>query len=324
MRIEHYVTLAAITILLPLGVVAQRASRPVDTNDAALVPPAPPPSRSPVDFFRELLAMTPAQRYSALSNRPPENQKMIMAKVREYLSLAVDDRELRLRATELHWRMLPLMRLPATNRTARLTLIPEPDRWMIESRLKDWDKLSAPVQQQLLTNQEAIRMFIQREAGTNASGDVVNLSPKRREMLEDGIVKIKSMKPDDRRHLLDRFNQFFELTRDEKQKALNSLTEQERAKIDKTLSKFQNLSADQRARCIQSFEKFSSMTLAERQQFLKNAERWNAMKPEERKTWRDLVEQIELMPPESADPLKGLRPPGVRSNGGVVRAGATN
>jgi len=326
MRLEWYLRLAALAAFLPAVCVAQPASRPGNTNTAVLLPP--PTVKSPVEFFRELLAMTtPSERYAALSNRPPENQKLIMAKVREYLALSAEDRELRLRATELHWRMLPLMRLPATNRTERLGSIPEPDRRMIESRLQDWDKLAGPVQQQLLTNQEAIRLFIQREAGTNAPVDIVNLSPKRRQRLEEDFGKINAMKPDERRQLVDRFTQFFDLTAEEKnkakQKALSAFTDAERARIEKTLARFQNLTSEQRTRCIQSFEKFSTMSLAERQQFLKNAERWIAMKPEERKAWRDLVEQIELMPPDPRDPLQRIRPPGVRSNN-VVKGGATN
>ena len=192
---------------------------------------------------------------------------------------------------------------------------------MIESRLQDWDKLPGPVQQQLLTNQEAIRLFVQREAGATTAPDANN-SEKRRQKLEEDLVKIKAMKEDDRRLLLERFNKFFELTAEEKKKALSSLSEAERAKIQKTLERYKNLTPEQRARCIRSFEKFSEMSLAERQQFLKNAERWIVMKPEERKAWRDLVEQIELMPPDD-DPLRRIRPPGVRSNSSVVK-GNTN
>ncbi len=322
MKMERYV-FAALAVLLPAVCTAQPAVRASITNDTSILPPAPPPAKSPVEFFRELLSMTPAQRYAALSNRPPENQKLIQAKVREYMSLSAEDRELRLRATELHWRMLPLMRMPATNRADRLALIPEPERRMVESRLKDWDKLSGPVQQQLLTNQEAIRLFIQREAGTNATTDVANLSPKRLELLEDGIGKIKAMKPEERRQLLDRFNQFLALTPEEKKKALESLTAAERAKVARSLAKFKELTPAQRAQCVRSFEKFSTMSLAERQQFLKNADRWNSMKPEERKAWRDLVEQIELMPPDSSDAVRGIRPPNAGSNRNVA-AGATN
>ena len=58
---------------------------------------------SPVYFFRQLLAMTPQEREDYLTNRPPEIHERILAKVHEYLALEPDERELRLRATELRW-----------------------------------------------------------------------------------------------------------------------------------------------------------------------------------------------------------------------------
>ena len=80
------------------------------TNPPAPVPanppPAPvslmglPPGKCPVDFFRELLAMTPAEQRQSLTNRPAGIQKLILAKLREYQTLPPDERELRLRATE--------------------------------------------------------------------------------------------------------------------------------------------------------------------------------------------------------------------------------
>jgi hypothetical protein len=65
--------------------------------------PAIPQARSPISFFRELLAMNAAERRQALTNRSPEGQKQILADVREYESLPPDERELRLRVTELRW-----------------------------------------------------------------------------------------------------------------------------------------------------------------------------------------------------------------------------
>ena len=70
--------------------------------------------------------MNAAERKQALTNRSPEGQKLILAKVREYESLPPDERELRLRVTELRWYLLPLMTAPATNRPAQLAMIPEP------------------------------------------------------------------------------------------------------------------------------------------------------------------------------------------------------
>src|ERR1019366_7847670 len=79
-------------------------------------PPPLPPAQSPISFFRDLLAMNGAERKQALTNRSPEGQKLILDKVREYESLPPDERELRLRVTELRWYLVPLMTAPATNR----------------------------------------------------------------------------------------------------------------------------------------------------------------------------------------------------------------
>jgi len=79
-------------------------------------PPLPPLAPSPVTFFRELLAMSPAERNNSLTNRTPEARARIMAKVREYQKLAPDERELRLRATELRWYLTPLFRTAPADR----------------------------------------------------------------------------------------------------------------------------------------------------------------------------------------------------------------
>ena len=84
-------------------------------------PPMPPTPtlRSPVDVFRQLLAMNPIERRQSLTNRPVDVQKQILAKLREYQLLKPEEQELRLRATELQWYLLPLMSVPRTNRAVR-------------------------------------------------------------------------------------------------------------------------------------------------------------------------------------------------------------
>ena len=72
-----------------------------------MTPPMPP---SPMDYFRSLLAMSPAQRESALAKKPARIRERILAKVNEYAALDPDERELRLRATELRWYLMPLLR----------------------------------------------------------------------------------------------------------------------------------------------------------------------------------------------------------------------
>jgi len=296
--------------------------RPVAGPPPMPEPPPPMPlSRSPIVFFRELLAMSPAERRQALTNRPPESQQRILAKVHEYQSLKPDDRELRLQITELQWYLLPLMSGSATNRAAQLAEIPLRQRARVEARLREWDKLPPSVQKGLLENQAVLRYMAEIQGLTDQRRrEIVNsLSPTRRELLQQGIARWHSMSVEQRRNTLEHFNRFFELTPEEKEKALQTLSGPERRQIETTLKSFENLSAEQRATCIRSFAKFASLSLAERAQFLKNAERWKAMSPAERQAWRDLVRNIPPPLPPDLPPLpRSVFPP--RSG----RAVATN
>ena len=87
--------------------------------------PTSPSESSPVVLFRQLLAMRPAEREIFLTNRPPEIRKRILVKVNEYEALDPNTRELRLRATELRWHLMPLLREPPTDRAARLAQVPD-------------------------------------------------------------------------------------------------------------------------------------------------------------------------------------------------------
>ena len=54
--------------------------------------------------------MTPDERDDFLTNRPPKIRAGILAKIAEYEALDPNERELRLRATELRWHLMPLLR----------------------------------------------------------------------------------------------------------------------------------------------------------------------------------------------------------------------
>jgi len=262
--------------------------------------------KSPVDFFRELLAMTPSQRAQALTNRPPETRKLILAKVREYLSLNADERELRLKATELEWRLVPLMKASPTNRAPQLAALSEDDRKMIEARLKEWDQLPESVKTNLLDRRESIRLYIQMKSGTATSTNIyIPLRPK----VQEDLKKLQALSDPERQKLIDRFNQYFDFSPREREKVLRTLTSAEKEQIGKTLSKFESLSRQQRAQCLRSFEQFANMSVAERQQFLKNAERWIMMTPKQRQDWRDLVEKISITPTAPAFVSAPMPPP---------------
>ena len=121
--------------------------------------PPLPHLKSPVDLFRELLAMTPAERENYLTNRPPEIRARILAKVREYEALDPNERELRLRATELRWYLLPLLRESPTNRAAQLAAIPDDLQPLVKNRLRQWDILPPTLQAEFLESERTLRYF---------------------------------------------------------------------------------------------------------------------------------------------------------------------
>jgi hypothetical protein len=245
--------------------------------------PSLPQARSPVSFFRQLLAMTPAERFAALTNRPPEARARILAKVREYQLLGPDERELRLRATELRWHLTPLLRVPPAERAGRLALVPEELRGLVQSRLQEWDVLPPPMKEEFLANDQALHYFTHVELTNQPAGTA------------------------EQQQITEQFNQFFELTPAEKQQTLNTLSEAERVQMEKTLKSFEQLPPEQRFRCIRNYAKFAGMPPAERAKFLKNAESWAKLTPQERQTWRDLVTQVPVWPPMPPD----LVPPNI-------------
>jgi len=298
------------------GAASDRAAAPA--NSTATPPPLPPqvPVHSPIGFFRELLAMNAAARDQALTNRSPAIRTQIMAKVREYESLKPDERELRLRVTELRWYLRPLMSSPATNRPAQLATIPEMHRPLVEDRLQAWDKLSPDLQKELLANEATLRYLTEIEGRTDEQRRqaLEAIPPASRPALEKGIDKWSSTSEDQRRRMLSCFREFFELTPQEKQKVLGTLSGLERSQIERTMRAFDSLPPDQRDQCIQSLGKFAGLSPAERQQFLRSAERWKLMSPSERQVWRELVRNLPpRLPPRPPPPLPPLttssRPP---------------
>lgn len=259
----------------------------------------PPPAKSPVDLFRSLLAMGPIERRDFISKRPAAARKLILAKIQEYEGLQPEQRELRLRVTELRWYLLPLLRASAVDRAARLATIPEDLRGLVEARLQQWDQLSPEVQKQLLDNESTVHFYFDLAARTPAqrAEAVTNMPPAAHEQLEAGIRRWQALTTSERGIIVRHFNQFFNLTPAEKAKTLNTLSEPERVQIEKTLHMFGNLTPAQRTQCMRSFAKFVNMTSTDRAQFLKNAELWQRMTPSERQTWRNLVSNLSHAPP---------------------------
>ena len=225
--------------------------------------PPMPHSKSPVDLFRELLAMTPAERENSLTNRPPEIRDRILAKVREYEALDPNERELRLRATELRWYLLPLLHESPTNRAAQLAQVPDDLRDLVKTRLEQWDILPPPLQQEFLENERALRYFTHVDSPNNPPMPPMPPGHGRHHGPQDpDLAHWNALSEDQRQKITAQFNQFFELTPEEKQKTLNTLSDAERQQMEKTLQAFENLPAEQSAECIRAFAKFASMSAA--------------------------------------------------------------
>jgi hypothetical protein len=239
--------------------------------------------------------MTPVERRDFIAERPPEAQKVILAKIHEYERLQPEQRDLRLKVTELRWYLLPLLSTPATNRTARLAGIPIDLRELIEARLSEWDKLEPRVQKELLDNESTVRFYFELAARTEKTQVVRDVSQVNG--LESGLRRWQVLTDQQRQDVVRHFYQFFDLTSVEKTKILNTLSETERLQMEKTLRTFGNLTPMQRSECLRSFQKFVSLSPDERRQFLKSAERWERMTPSERQTWRNLVSNLANQPP---------------------------
>lgn len=269
---------------------------PLVSAPTNMVPFLPPRGRPPVDFFRQLLAMSVKERNDFLTNKPPEFRARLLAKVREYQLLDPNERELRLCATEVRWYLFPIFRSPPEQHAGQLAQVPEHLRELVKARADEWDALTPGLQREFLENERTLHYFSHVDATNNPPppqpdhGSYSNLWHADQE-------RWNALSADKRRELTNRFNQFFELTDAEKEKSLNTLSDAERQQMEKTLQSFGKLPPQQRMECIRAFTKFAGMSPAERAQFLKNAERWSQLPPNERQAWRDLVTHVPLWPP---------------------------
>lgn len=266
---------------------------------------------SPVGLFRKLLLMTPDERDSSLSNRTAEARARILAKVAEYEAMNPNDRELRLRATELRWYLMPLLHDSAANRTALLAQVPPDLQQLIQDRLTEWNILPPTLRDEFIENEHILDYFAQVNSRNGASeADGHKPTAAERAHWDD-------LSDAERRQIAAGFNHFFELTPDEKQSALNTLSEAERNQMEKTLQAFAKLPPAQRDECVGAFARFASMTTPDKAEFLKNADRWAAMTPSERQAWRDLVINVPNWPPLPIGwtlPVQGGYPAGAATN----------
>ncbi len=263
------------------------------------LPPMPPLGKSPVLFFRELLAMPAGSRLDALTNRSVVAQSNILAKITEYEAMPPDIRETRLRATHLRWLLLPLLRMTPGARRLEIGRLDDADKQFVRERLARWDQLSPSVQGEFLEHEATINYLI-RISPRTSKPMVVELPPAPPGALKDmetGLARWSTLGSGDRDRMIDRFQDFFDLAPKAQTRTLNELTATERAQLEQLVRRFGSLDAEQRRRCLDAFQKIAQMTHEERAVFFKNAERWQAMSQEDRQAWRNVVRRAPDMPP---------------------------
>jgi len=261
---------------------------------------------SPVEYFRGILGMTPAQRVRALAGKSPEERKAILKKVREYEALSPNVREARLRQTELHWHLIMLMRMDPKERERQMKQISPLDLPMIMGQLHQWDELPEATRKALLENERFIATYVEWQVSSPEDHEQIlkKLPVRNRVYFVKEWGRWQALPENQRVELCAQFRRFFVMTGQEQRQTISTLSEAERQQMERALQAFAGLPPRQRDRCIDSFGKFATMGPREEAQFLQNAEKWEAMTGHERQLWRTLVGELPPAPP----PPPGMPP----------------
>ena len=310
--------LGCVVAVVPSARAADLTATPAATLPADARSALPPIPRPTPGYFRALLALSSNELDAALARVAEPVREKLRMKLQEYAGLSPGEREARLRATELHWYLAPLMQMSPTNRAAQLNAIPAEYRSLVEERLRQWDALPPETRQIIRQNQWTFRHFVQLQSPPlpHPTHIVKPLPPPAREKLESQWNTWQALPPAKRERMCDRFRGYFELPPKEKERTLSALSDTQRRDMEDTLRAFEKLSPEQRRVCVASFREFADMNPDERIQFLSNAERWKAVSAAERRTWQMLVRTLPPLPPGFAQPP--LPPVGQGEKAGAV------
>jgi len=270
----------------------------------AAAPAEPNAGRSPVAAFRVLLAMRTDARTTELAAKPARVREVLTTRLREYDALPPVEREARLRATELHFYLNPLLTTIPATRAAQLATVPASFRPLVEERLAAWDKLPAEIQREILTNERLLKAMT-RPAVPNAFPP---LPPGLEPRVPDNVAQWQTLDAKQREQLLDNFTHYFRLDERAKTKVVAALPAPKRAEATRTLGEFEQLTAGERAACLAALKQLGQMTQGQQAQFYANAEQWKRMSEAERAAWRKVVVEFPPLPP-GAGPQPPL-PPG--------------
>lgn len=292
---------------------AAGAAELAETRPLPPTPPSLPLPVSPVQTFRMLLATNAAGREAWLALRTPAQRQILENKIKEYASLSVAEREERLQALQLRWYLPQLMKLATTERTQQLARIPQPDRAVLEYKLRSWTILPPEIQREILEHQEMINVFLPVHQGGASDSALRSLPPARQQELAEQFERWNALPPAQRDRILGNVQRYFVLTPAEKTKVAAQLAKAGPAPLPPPLTAFGGLPMEQREQAMAGFKKFAALPPAERADFLKTAERWQTMSGAERERWRQLSARLQKakapMPPMPPLPSAALRPP---------------
>jgi hypothetical protein len=277
-------------------------------------PPQPPAAVTPVDRFRDVLGMPPAERDRFLAGRSPEQREYLRARLAEFDALGATDRELRLQLLALRHHLLPVLRAGATNRTEELRRVPAAYRELVLDRLAAWDLLPADQQRELLASESVFTglPLLDAAGGAARRTDLSGLPPSQQLRLQAELDRWESIPEADRARITRRFQAFLTLTERERGRTLARLDATDRERAGRLLQAFGELAPDQRSRSFAALQRLSALSPQERDWFLVNAARWQAMAPEERAAWRRLKAKLPPPPPgifQGSPPVLPPAPP---------------
>lgn len=290
------------------------------TRVASALPPLPGSpealavgvARSPVERFRQLLLMPAADRARAVEAEPAMTREGLRAKLREYEALDPEERDRRLRVTQLRWYLVPLMQVVPTNRAPVLAVIPQDIRALVARRLEEWDLLAPGLQADVLRFESTLHYFVRLESSgpEQRVAMAAGLSEDRRASMESTLEQFRGLSEVQQRRMFERFTALFLLGDAERERVLAGVPPGERSQLGATLEWFRGVPESDRRDWFAGFQAFAAMSRAERSVFLKQAERWKTMTSDERGVWRRMMASLPPVPPgmESIPVPPGSRP----------------
>lgn len=285
----------------------QQADAPPAVRESAstnkhVLPPIP--SLNTVDTFRRILALPPAEREKYLATRTPAQRQIVEWKLREYQAMDAQERDRRLRELQVRVYVRQLIKLPASNRTDYLKMLPPVELETAQERLRQWDALPAETQQRIIDYEPLIPSIAR--SYTPLVPASISVSQR-----ETDLARWRNLPTDEKQKVLANFQRFCaDLDEREKSRALDRFSETERQQMLGSLQAFERLPKDKRDRCLDGFKKFADLPREERAKFLVNVNQWQNMTQQERQSWRVLVSKMSLLsaPPLPPEPGQGNPP----------------